>query len=128
MPQDKMRKSEEQKRLEEAENAGRLAGNDAESQQARARYEESSRQEARRAEEHQRSQMGDGQVLDADAVRPAQGNMLNEEAQNINKDRGDADLLEGEEETKNARNKAMQGKEGRDTDSSNDGSRYSGSR
>lgn len=126
---DKMRKSEEQKRFEEADNAGLFAGDDAQSQQARAQYEESSRQESRRTEEHQRSQMGDGQVLDGDDVRPGQANMMEEEAQNINKDRKDGDLTNNEDSLEKARNKATQGiKEGRDTGSSDDRSRNSGSR
>jgi hypothetical protein len=63
-----------------------------------------------------------GEIMNADDVKPGQANMMEEEAQNINKDR--ADRLDSDAETKRARNKANQGsKEGRDERSRNSGSR-----
>ncbi|MGV3657070.1 MAG: hypothetical protein ACO1NX_03915 [Chitinophagaceae bacterium] len=130
MPQrnsDKIRKSEAQKRFEEADNAGRFAGNDADAQNARAQAKENIRQDAQST--GTRRGMDSGEIMDADNVRPGQGNMLEEEAQNIGKDRGSADRLDSGSETEKARNKATHGiKESRDTGSSDDRSRNSGSR
>ncbi len=141
MPQsnssDKMRKSEAQKRFEEADNAGRFAGNDTDAQSARAQAEENIRQDTQSNQGNRSRQeagsdgrgMDSGEIMDADSVRPGQGNMLEEEAQNIGKDRGSADQLDSGSEAEKARNKATQGiKEGRDTGSSDDRSRNSGTR
>jgi len=126
---DKVRKSEAQKRLEEAENAGRFAGDDADARNARAQAEQNVRQEGQNSGDRQQQKMGSGEIMDADAVRPGQANMMEEEAQNINKDRTGADLLDDDSETGKARNKANQGiQQGRDTGTSDERSRNSGSR
>ena len=125
---DKNRKSEAQKRFDEAENAGRFAGDDADARNARAQAEQNVKQDAQNSGNRQRQKMGDGQIMDADAVRPGNANMMEEEAQNINKDSTGADRLD-DNEIEKARNKAGQGiQQGRDTGSSDDRSRNSGSR
>ncbi len=124
--EEKGRKSEAQKKFEEADNAGRFAGNDADAEQARAQAEENIRQDTH----HQRQgKMNDNQILDADDVKPGQTNMLEEEAQNINKNRDGGDLANNDSSLEHARNKATQGiQEGRDTGTSDDRSRNSGTR
>lgn len=125
---DKNRKSEAQKRFDEADNAGRFAGDDADARNARAQAEQNVKQDAQNSGNRQRQKMGDGQIMDADAVRPGHANMMEEEAQNINKDSTGADRLD-DNEIEKARNKAGQGiQQGRDTGSSDDRSRNSGSR
>ena len=126
---DKNRKSEAQKRFDEAENAGRFAGDDADARNARAQAEQNVKQDAQNSGNRQRQKMGDGQIMDADAVRPGHANMMEEEAQNINKDTTGADRLDDDSESQKARNKAGQGiQQGRDTGSSDDRSRNSSSR
>ena len=126
---DKMRKSEAQKTFEEADNAGRFAGDGADARSARAQAEQNVKREGQNSGNKQRQKMGDGQIMDADAVRPGHANMMKEEAQNINKDRTGADRLDDDSETGKARNKAGGGiQQGRDTGSSDDRSRNSGSR
>ena len=126
---DKMRKSEAQKRFEEADNAGRFAGDDADARRARAQAEQSVKQDAQNSGNRQDRDMGNGEIMDADDVRPGHANMMEEEAQNINKDRTGADRLVNDNEAQKARNKSSEGiKQGRDTGSSDDRSRNSGSR
>lgn len=126
---DKNRKSEAQKRFEEADNAGRFAGDDNDAQAARTQMTESIRQDTTASQsERERQeytpddrQMGNGEVVDGDDVRPAQANMLDAEAQNISGDRTGDNLMNNDNSIEQARNKATQGiKEGRDTGTSDD--------
>ena len=126
---EKNRKSEAQKAFEEADNAGRFAGDDADARNARAQAENNISQQAGGQQGRNQRDMPNGGIMDGDVVRPEQSNMLEAEAQNINKDsEGDA-LRNNDDSLEQARNKATQGiKEGRDTGSSDDRSRNSGSR
>ena len=126
---EKMRKSEAQKRFEEDENAGRFAGDDADARNARAQAERAMQQQTGSRQDGNRHDMPNGGIIDGDDVRPEQGNMLEAEAQNINK-RGQGDALQNNDNNLDqARNKATQGiREGRDTGTSDDRSRNSGSR
>lgn len=126
---DKMRNSEAQNRSGEENNKGRLAGDKAGDRSAGAQANQNVKREAPNSTGNQRQQMGDGQIMDGDTVRPGHANMMEEEAQNINKDRSGADRLDDASDTEKARNKASEGsRQGRDTGSSNDRTRNSGSR
>lgn len=123
----KNRKSEAQKRFEEGDNAGRSAGNDTDARNARA--EQNVKRETPNSSGSQRQKMGDGEIMDGDTVRPGHANMMEEEAQNINKDSTGADRLDNDGETGKARNKASEGtRKGGHTGSSTDRSRNSDSR
>ena len=125
----KQRKSEAQKTFEEADNAGRFAGDDTDAQSARHQAEQNIRQDAQSSRGQQNREITEGAIMDGDDVRPGHANMMEEEAQNINKDRSGSTLTNNEDSLEKARNKATQGiKEGRDTGSSDDRSRNSGSR
>ena len=110
---DKNRKSKAQEIFEEADNAGRFAGNDAEARDAREQAVENIRKDTNvNNEERQRAEN-----TDAEARRdPAQAHDYKGEAQNVNDDAGrplNAD------ETEHARSKAMEGtKQNRDTSDS----------
>lgn len=126
---EKMRKSEAQKTFDEADNAGRFAGDDADARSARSNAESAIQQQAGSQQGGNRRDMPNGGIMDGDDVRPEQGNMLEAEAQNINKNNKADELLNNEDNLEQARNKATQGiKEGRDTGTSDDRSRNSGSR
>ena len=106
----KNRKSEAQEQFEQADNAGRFAGNDADAQSARSQAMENVRQDTGSSREER-----DGSTSrDAHGRPEAKGEDYNEEAQNVSDDNvGNVDTL-NEEESKKARNKANEGlKQGR---------------
>ncbi len=121
---EKNRKSEAQKRFEEADNAGRFAGNDADAQAAREKATENIRQDTSsgRNKRDQKNQGNpDDRIGNAEAHRdPAQSHDYKGEAQNVNIDPEKPGRLGGnDKDVEQARNKAMQGiNEGRDTGSS----------
>lgn len=123
--EEKARKSEAQKTFEEADNAGRFAGDDADAQNARTKAEANIRQEAGAL----RNQGQQPKAGDDENIRPEQSNAFKAEAQNINKAGNDGNLHNNDNSLEHARNKANQGiKEGRDTGRSDDGSRNSDNR
>lgn len=109
----KNRKSEAQKKFEEAENAGRFAGNDADAQAARNQALENIRQDTASTRQERNPDGENRDHTDADAGRdPAQVHDLKEEAQNVNDDTGRS---LSDEEAEKARNKANEGiKQNRD--------------
>jgi hypothetical protein len=98
----KQRKSEAQEIFEQADNAGRFAGNDADAQSARSQAKENIRQDAKSS----RQERDKNENTDAEANRDAQSQDYKGEAQNVNDDTG---RPLSEEETKQARNKANEG-------------------
>lgn len=111
---DKGRKSDARKDFEEAENAGRFAGNDADAQAARSEAE----QKIREVEGSRPSQLGNREVLPEDApprLDDAQTNNITSEAQNVNNHPDvPGRLSNNDKDVDEATNKAMQGiKEGR---------------
>jgi hypothetical protein len=109
---DKNRKSEAQKIFEEADNAGRFAGNDPDAKAARSGAIENIRQDTG-SNGNERNK----EATDAEARRdPAQTHDYKGESQNVNDDTG---RPLNEEETQHARNKAMEGtRQNRDTSDS----------
>jgi len=104
----KNRKSESQEIFEQADNAGRFAGNDADAQSAREQSAENIRQDSLSSEEERNKD----ENTDAEARRdPAQSHDYKGESQNVNDDTG---RTLNEEELEKARNKATEGlKQGR---------------
>jgi hypothetical protein len=103
MTKNKNRKSESQERFEQADNAGRFAGNDADAQAAKQQAVENIRQDSR-STEAERNQSGD---TNAEAHRnPTRAEDYKGEAQNVNDDTGRP--MEGPE-TQHAVNKANEG-------------------
>jgi hypothetical protein len=98
----KQRKSESQEIFEQADNAGRFAGNDTDAQAARQQAEENIRQDAQSS----REERDKNENSDAEARRDEQPHDYKGEAQNVNDDTGRA---LSEEETDRARNKANEG-------------------
>jgi hypothetical protein len=111
---DKNRKSNAQDIYDEAENAGRFAGNDADSKAAKEQAVKNIRQETSRARQNENME---DQKTDAEARRdPAQSHDYKGEAQNVNDDTGRA---LNEEELRHGRSKANEGlRQNRDTNSS----------
>jgi hypothetical protein len=111
---EKNRKSRAQELYEEAENAGRFAGNDADAKAAREQAVKNISQEAGGSREDQNME---DRNSDAEARRePAQSHDYKGEAQNVNDDTG---RTLNEEELKHGRNKANEGlRQNRDTSSS----------
>lgn len=109
MAQHKDRKSEAQKRFEQADNAGRFAGNDADAKAAWSQSMENIRQDRGINPRHKNN---GNENTDAGAHRdPAQSHDYKGEAQNVNDDTG---RPLNENETSHARNKANEGiKQGR---------------
>jgi hypothetical protein len=100
----RQRKSEAQTRLEEADNAGRFAGSDADAQAARKQAIENVKQDTNSTQK-ERSQSSED--TDAEARRdPAQTHDAKGEAQNIN---DDSSRPLTNEEAEHARNKAGEG-------------------
>lgn len=100
----KNRKSVAQERFEEADNAGRFAGNDADAQAAKRRMEENIRQDT--GASHQERNKGTDR-LDTPAKRTTnQAQDTAGDAQNVETD--DTGRLEGQE-AQRARNKANEG-------------------
>ena len=99
---DKNRKSKAQEIFEEADNAGRFAGNDADAKAARGQAVENIKRDS-----GSNARTRKDENTDAEAGRdPAQTHDYKGEAQNVNDDTG-RPLKEGE--TEHARNKAMEG-------------------
>jgi len=99
----KNRKSESQKIFEQADNAGRFAGNDKAAHTARQQSEENIRQDANAS----RGEKSINEDTDAEAKRdPAQAHDYKGESQNVNDDTG-RPLTK--EESNKARNKANEG-------------------
>ena len=99
----KNRKSESQKIFEQADNAGRFAGNDADAQAARQQATENIRQDTSSPKERGNQ----NENTDAEARRdPAQAHDYKGEAQNVNDDSG---RPLNEDEANKARNKANEG-------------------
>jgi hypothetical protein len=118
---EKNRKSEAQKHFEEADNAGRFAGNDNDAKAARERAMENIKQDTSSGREERNQGNQDSIIGDAEARRDgAQSHDYKGEAQNVNIDPEDRGRLGGnDKDVEHARNKAMQGiNEGRDTGSS----------
>jgi hypothetical protein len=110
----KDRKSEAQEIFDQADNAGRFAGDDNDSKTARAAAEENIKQDTGSSREER---SGDRDATDAEARRDrGQSHDYKGEAQNVNDDTG-RPMEEGE--TGHARNKAMEGtRQNRDTSDS----------
>lgn len=108
---DKNRKSGAQEIFDQADNAGRFAGNDADAKAARSAAEENIKQDTASSRDERG---GNRDSTDAEARRDrAQSHDYKEEAQNVNDDWG-RPLTEGE--TEHARNKSMEGtRQNRDT-------------
>lgn len=107
---DKNRKTEAQEIYDEADNAGRFAGNDADAKSAKNQAIENIRQQS----DANSNKRGEGpEHTDAEARRdPAQSHDYKGEAQNVNDDTG---RTLTEEEIEPARNKATEGiRQGRD--------------
>src|SRR5688572_5573360 len=106
--QEKNRKSEAQEQFEEADNAGRFAGDDADAKAARQQAVENIRQDTNASREERN---GDRDNTDAEARRdPAQAHDYKGEAQNVNIDPEEEGRLGGNErDTEHARNKATEG-------------------
>jgi hypothetical protein len=118
MQQDKNRKSEAQKHFEEADNAGRFAGNDTDAQSAREKATQNIKQQANSTISESSRGNKDDAMGDAEARRdPNQSHDYKGEAQNVNIDPEVEGRLGGNDrDIEHARNKAMQGiNEGRDT-------------
>jgi hypothetical protein len=99
----KNRKSASQEIYEQADNAGRFAGNDIDAQSARKQAEEN----IKSSSQSSRQELDPIENTDAEARRdPSQVHDLKEEAQNINDDTG---RPLNEEETGKARNKSNEG-------------------
>jgi hypothetical protein len=99
----KNRKSESQEIFEQAENAGRFAGNDADSQAARRQAEENVKRDTQSSAEEKDI----NEATDAEARRDAaQTHDYKGEAQNVNDDAG---RPLSREESGKARNKANEG-------------------
>jgi hypothetical protein len=98
----KQRKSESQERFEEADNAGRFAGNDTDAQAAKQEAIDNIREDSGSSRDER-----DQQTTDAEAGRdPGQTHDYKGEAQNVNDDEG-RPLDNGD--TEKARNKATEG-------------------
>lgn len=110
---DKNRKSKAEEIFEEADSAGRFAGNDADARIARAQAAENINQDSG---SNRRERLRD-QNTDTEARRDgAQSHDYKGEAQNVNDDTG---RPLNKEETEHARNKAMEGtKQNRDSSDS----------
>ena len=110
---DKIRKSETQERFDEADNAGRFAGNDPDAQEAKKQAMENIKQDpvARRYEhkdEIKEQMQKRNETTDAEAHRnPSKSQDYKGEAQNVNDDTGRP--LTEESEIEHARNKATEG-------------------
>jgi hypothetical protein len=103
MAQNKDRKSEAQKRFEQADNAGRFAGEDADAKAAWSQSIENVRRDRATNPRHRDS----NENTDAEAHRdPAQSHDYKGEAQNVNDDTG---RPLNEDEVTHARNKANEG-------------------
>jgi len=104
----KNRKSESQELFEQAENAGRFSGNNADARTARRKAEENIIQDAQSL----REERNQNENTDAEAGRePSQTHDYKGESQNVNDDNG---RPLNEEELNKARNKANEGlKQGR---------------
>jgi hypothetical protein len=99
----KNRKSESQEIFEQAENAGRFAGNDTDAQSAKKQAIENIREDSQSS----REERSKDENTDAKARRdPAQSQDYKGEAENVNDDSG---RPLNEEETEHARNKANEG-------------------
>ena len=99
----KKRKSESQEIFEQADNAGRFAGNDGDAMAAHRKATENIRQDSQSS----RDERDKGTVTGSEARRDtAQSHDFKEEAQNGNDDKG---RPMNEEDTKKARNKANEG-------------------
>ena len=99
----RQRKSESQKIFEQADNAGRFSGNDADAQAARNQAEENIRMDAQSSGKERDKNKN----TDAEARRDAaQSHDYKGEAQNVNDDMG---RPLSKEETNEARNKANEG-------------------
>lgn len=99
----KQRKTESQEIFEQADNAGRFAGNDADAQAARQQAEENIRTEVQSS----RDETEKNESTDSEAGRDsAQSHDYKGEAQNVNNDTG---RPLNEEETEKARRKADEG-------------------
>ena len=111
---DKTRKGEAQERMEEAENAGRFAGDDTDSRQARQQAEQSIKSDPvsrdyERKDEIKQNRQSQMEATDAEAHRnPAGSQDSKGEAQNVNDDTGRP--MTEEEELQHARNKASEGR------------------
>lgn len=105
---DKNRKSEAQERFEQADNAGRFAGTDADAQSARAQATEAIRQDTGASREERNKEDA---PTDSEARRdPSQSHDFKGEAQNVNTDPETEGRLGGNDsDPEHARNKAMQG-------------------
>jgi len=104
MAQNKDRKSEAQKRFEQADNAGRFAGEDADAKAAWSQSMENIRQDRAANPRHRNNS---NENTDAEAHRdPAQSHDYKGEAQNVNDDTG---RPLNEDEITHARNKANEG-------------------
>lgn len=108
----KPRKSDAQKAYEEADNAGRFAGEDSDAKAARGQAEENIRQDTRSTRE-ERNKQQESDYSDAEARRdPTHVQDYKGEAQNVNDDTG---RPLSDEEAAKASNKATEGmKQGRD--------------
>jgi hypothetical protein len=111
---DKNRKSKAQELFEEAENAGRFAGNDDDARAAKEQAMENIRKDTG---SNRRERSRQDENTDAEARGdPAQSHDYKGEAQNVNDDTG---RPLNEEELKHARNKATEGtRQNRDTSDS----------
>jgi len=99
----KNRKSESQEIFEQADNAGRFAGNDTDAQSARQQAAENIRQDSRSS----RVERNKDENTDPEARRdPAQSQDYKGEAENVN---DDTSRPLNEDESKHARNKANEG-------------------
>jgi hypothetical protein len=99
----KNRKSESQEIFEQADNAGRFAGNDSDAQSAREQAVENIRQDTESSREERNKDVN----TDEEARRdPAQSQDYKGESQNVN---DDTDRPLNEEERDKARNKATEG-------------------
>lgn len=96
----KHRKSESQEIFEQADNAGRFAGNDTDAQAARGQAEENIRQDTQSSREERDKDKN----TDAEANRGAQSQDYKGEAQNVNDDTG---RPLSDEETEKARIRQM---------------------
>jgi hypothetical protein len=106
---DKIRKGETQKRFDEADNAGRFAGDDVDARLAKRKAIENIKEDPVARRYKHRNDLNRGEEnTDAEARRdPAQSHDYKGEAQNVNDDTG---RPLNEEEVKHARNKATEGR------------------
>jgi len=98
----KHRKSESQEIFEQADNAGRFAGNDTDSKAARQQAEENITEDAQSSREERNK----NESTDTEARRDAQAHDYKGESQNVNDDTGRSLTRE---ETNKARDKANEG-------------------